>query len=565
MLKRLPISYRLMLFIPLLLVALVGVVWFGLSALKTSLLDDRKDAVKQLVQVAQRTIINWHAKEASGELTREQAQKAARDELAGVRFGDGNYYFINRYDGVTELQTDRKLEGKNRNDIRDPDGVYTVRAGIEAAKRGGDYYYFRVPRSGAAVAGQDAKELLPKIGFVLPFEPWQWAVGSGVYIDDVDAIYNRIMLIYVGIALAILLIGGTAALLIARSISGPLSIVTERMSRLAEGDLGFEVPYLTDRHEMGQLARALNVFKLNRGKADELAATQQAENAAKIRRQETVEKIITEFHAGATRVLATVVEAAGSVQSHAGTLAGSARQSQDKIAVVNQAAENTSGNVQTIASAAEELSVAVGEVNAQIARSTEVAGRAVAEADETSAIVRSLADASNRIGAIVQVIQAIASQTNLLALNATIEAARAGEAGRGFAVVASEVKKLAQDTTKATEEIQAQVSAIQSETGRAVEAITNIGSTVTEMRVISTGVASAMEEQGATTGEIARSISQTSDSTQKVSSNIAGVAEAANTTNQAAGSLHSASEDLQREAKGLSDQMTAFFERLRAA
>jgi methyl-accepting chemotaxis protein len=564
-LRRLSISYRLMLFIPLLLVALVAVVWFSLSVLKSSLIEDRKESVKQIVQVGQRAIADWHAKEISGQLTREQAQKAARDQLFGMRFGDNNYYVIMRYDGVTLLHTDRSLEGKNRIETRDSDGVYTVRSIIEAGKRGGDFVYYRTPRTGGIKAGVDAKDFLPKATYALPFAPWEWSVAAGVFLDDIDATYNRIMMILLGIALGILVLGGAAAFLMARSISRPLSTITERMSRLADGDLSIEIPFLEDRHEMGRLARALNVFKVNRVRSDELSAAQDAENAAKIRRQETVEKIITAFHEDAARVIATVVEAAGGVQSHAGTLAGSARQSQDKIAAVNEAANNTSANVQTIASAAEELSVAVGEVNAQIARSTEVAGRAVAEADQTGAIVRSLADASERIGAIVQVIQAIASQTNLLALNATIEAARAGEAGRGFAVVASEVKKLAQDTTKATEEIQAQVSAIQSETSRAVEAITSIGATVTDMRQISIGVASAMEEQGATTQEIARSISQTASSTQQVSSNISGVAEAADTTNHAAGSLHAASEELQREAKLLSDQMTGFFGRLRAA
>jgi methyl-accepting chemotaxis protein len=345
----------------------------------------------------------------------------------------------------------------------------------------------------------------------------------------------------------------------------PLSVITERMARLADDDLQIDVPYLDDKHEMGRLAHALEVFKTNRRKADELVAEQQAEQAAKLRRQDTIERVIRDFQDRTTQVVATVARAAESVQSHAGSLSAMAQQSRGQIDVANHAANDTNGNVQTIASAAEELSAAVNEVTQQVNRSTAVAERSVEEADRTSETMRGLADASQKIGAIVQVIQNIASQTNLLALNATIEAARAGEAGKGFAVVASEVKTLANQTTKATDDIQQQINGIQSETGRLVEAIASIGKTVVDMRGISTGIAAAMEQQGATTQEIARNINQAAGNTREVSSNIAGVAEAAETTTRSVGELHTASEALLREATLLSEGMTSFFQQMRAA
>jgi methyl-accepting chemotaxis protein len=553
-----------MLFIPLLLLALGVVTWLGLSEVHSGLMQDRKEELKNLVQVASGVIDGWHQKEVSGQLTEEQAQKGARDELWHLRFGNNTYFFIQGYDGTTVLHIDRSLEGKNRINTTDPDGVHTVRSQIEAAQQGGGFVYYRNPRSGGTSAS-DNSTATPKLSYTSPFEPWHWAVGTGIYIDDVDVIFDRVVWTFALLAGATLLCGIGLCYVVGRSISRPLSLITERMAQLTSGDLKVEVPYLDDKHEIGHLAQALEVFKVNRRKVDELAAEQYAGQAAKLRRQETIERVIGEFQDRTTRVVDTVARAAQSVQSHAGSLATMAQQSRSQVDVVNQAANDTTGNVQTIASAAEELSAAVNAVTQQVTRSTEVAERSVTESNRTSETMRGLSDASQKIGDIVQVIQDIASQTNLLALNATIEAARAGEAGKGFAVVASEVKTLANQTTKATAEIQQQINGIQAETTRLAQAISGIGKTVADMRVISTDIAVAMEQQGATTQEIARNINQAANSTKDVSTNIAGVAQAADTTTRSVTELHQASDALLREANLLSSGMTDFFKEMRAA
>jgi len=372
------------------------------------------------------------------------------------------------------------------------------------------------------------------------------------------------MLFSIGLGILVLAIGGAIAFGLARSISRPLSLITRRMTELANGDLTIVVPFLDDRHEMGRLASALDIFKTNRLEADRLTALQQMEQAAKLQRHDRIEVLITDFQQRTARAVTAVVVAAGQVQSHAGSLSAMASQSLAKVATVNHAASDTTSNVEAIAGAAEELSAAVAEVNHQIIQSTDTAERAVSEADRTSIAMHSLAEATQRIGAIVQVINGIAAQTNLLALNATIEAARAGEAGKGFAVVASEVKALATQTTGATEEIQAQITGIQGETARVVEAITSISATVKDMRGIATGIASAMDEQGATTQEIARSINQAASGTREVAANISGIAEAADASSQAAVELHGASDDLRREATTLDSEMTDFFGQIRA-
>src|SRR5882724_3718077 len=476
MLKRLSISNRLLLFIPVLLVSLAVTIWFGLSEIRSNLLEDRKDMIKQLVQVATTIVDGWYQKEKSGQLSREDAQKGARDELWRLRYADNNYLFIQRYDGLSMLQLDRSLEGKNRIDSTDPYGVPTVRRLVEAAQRGGGYVNYHATRTGGIAS--DAKNTAPKLSYALGFDPWQWSIGTGIYIDDVDTVYNRIALLYGALGLAILTFAITLAYLIARSISRPLSLITGQTSKLAEGDLTVAVPFLGEAHEVGRLARALDVFKTNRRKADEMVAMQRNEQATKLHRQQTVEKLIDDFHERTARVIEAVMRAAERVQSLSGDLAEMATQSRSKIAAVNQASNDTTGNVQSIAGAAEELSAAVGEVSRQASQSTAVAERAVNEADETNTTMRGLAASANRIGEVVKLINDIASQTNLLALNATIEAARAGDAGRGFAVVASEVKALANQTTKATEEIAAQVTAIQGSTKDSVAAIAGIGETI---------------------------------------------------------------------------------------
>ncbi len=564
MLRWMSISHRLMLLMPILLAALGTMISFGLNRHYSVLIEDRKEQLKHIVEVAQDVAQVWHEKETAG-LTREAAQQGAREEIRRLRFGEradrDNYFFIQRYDGTTVLQNELKDEGQNCWDSKDPNGVLKVQAQIAAAKRGGDFVRYSASRFG----GDDKSDVSPKLSYAAPFADWQWAICTGIYIDDVDAIYDQIMMIYLAIATMVVLVAAGVAFGIARSISKPLSLITERMSELTDGHLDVDVPFLGEPHELGKLARTLDAFKHSRRKADELTAAQNAEAEAKLMRQARVEQLVGDFHQRAARVIEAVARAAESVQSHARRLAEMAKNSRSSIETVTHASIDTTGNVQAVAGAAEELSTAVSDVNRRIGKSTDVARRAVSETERTNATMRGLVDAAQKIGTIVQVINDIASQTNLLALNATIEAARAGEAGKGFAVVAGEVKTLANQTTRATDEIQQQVGAIQAETGRAVEAIGNIGRTVDEMSEISTAIASAMEQQGATTQDIARNINQAADRTREVSANIKSVGDTAETTSVAASELHQASDDLRGQASSLEREMKAFIAEMRVA
>src|SRR5688572_4487548 len=194
-------------------------------------------------------------------------------------------------------------------------------------------------------------------------------------------------------------------------------------------------------------------------------------------------------------------------------------------------------NIQTVASAAEELSASINEIGRQITDTTRIASEAVDQTHQTNTLVEGLAQAANKIGEVVKLIDAVASQTNLLALNATIEAARAGEAGRGFAVVAAEGKALAAQTSHATGEIASRVSAIQTSTGEAVDVIRQIGATIERLNGTTNAIAAAIEEQGSATQEIARNVQQVAQGTNEISSNISGVTASANETGTVATSV----------------------------
>jgi methyl-accepting chemotaxis protein len=373
---------------------------------------------------------------------------------------------------------------------------------------------------------------------------------------------SSLQAILAGIAV---LLGGALAFLIGRSIARPVAAMTGAMNKLAGGDKSVAIPAQENRDEIGEMAKAVDVFKQNMIRADALAAEQQSEQARKEARQKAVDGHITTFDRSVRETLETLAAASTEMRATATGMSATAEQTQRQAGSVAAASEETSANVQTVAASAEEMSSSIAEISRQVTQASRIAGEAVTDAKRTNATVNTLAEAAQKIGQVVQLIQDIAGQTNLLALNATIEAARAGDAGKGFAVVASEVKSLATQTAKATEEIAAQIGAIQSVTGEAVTAIQGIGSTIARISEISTAIASAIEEQGAATKEIANNTQQAAKGTEQVSSIIHGVNQAANETGSAATNVLSSAEELGKQSETLRAEVGRFLENIRAA
>jgi methyl-accepting chemotaxis protein len=371
------------------------------------------------------------------------------------------------------------------------------------------------------------------------------------------------------IALAglIAVVAASAALItmVRRRVCKPIVDLTATMSRLASGNTSDEITGVERSDEIGAMAAAVRVFKDNMIEAERLAAEKAAENDGKMRRAHVLDELTRAFEAKVTELVGGLSSASSIMEDTAQSMSSTATATNRQAAVVAAASEQTSGNVQTVASATEELTSSISEIGRQVAQSTEIAARAVENARRTGETARSLAEGAQKIGDVVTLIQSIAAQTNLLALNATIEAARAGDAGRGFAVVASEVKSLAGQTAKATTEISEQIASIQTASDQTVTAIQDVANVIAEIDQIGTAIAAAIEEQGSATKEISRSVSEAARGTQEVNSNITGVQKAADDTGSAAQQVLGAAEQLSSQSQELAGQVNRFLSEVRAA
>jgi methyl-accepting chemotaxis protein len=379
------------------------------------------------------------------------------------------------------------------------------------------------------------------------------------------AAFRSLIMSAILLALSIALSGATIFVVL-RRVTGPVTLLSALMRRLADGDTAASVPYLGRRDEMGLMAGSVEVFRKAAVQMEAMRAEQeQAAERANAEKQASMRALADGFEASVKSVVQGLSAAATQMQASADSMTKSTDETNQQSSVVAAAASHASMNVQTVAAAAEQLSASIADIGRQITQSAKIAERAAEEAGKTDHLVQGLADTAQKIGDVVKLINAIAGQTNLLALNATIEAARAGEAGKGFAVVASEVKSLAVQTAKATDEIAAQVGAIQASTGDAVTAIKRIAGTIGEVNTIAAAVATAIEQQGAATGEIARNVQQAASGTAEVSSNIVGVTDAVIETGRVSKDVLSAASGLSEQADQLRLEVDRFLGSVRAA
>jgi methyl-accepting chemotaxis protein len=337
----------------------------------------------------------------------------------------------------------------------------------------------------------------------------------------------------VGAALLVILLGVVcymATLAVMRSIEQPLARVRELFQAMAQRDLTLRVGDIPSSDEFGDMTQLAmqaveSIRELLRGLAEQSDAL-----------------------AGASEELRVVSE----------HMSANAEETAAQAHVVTAASEQVSTSVQAMAQSTDGLSANVREISRSTSDASEASSRAVMLAETADRAVNRLGESSAGIHKIVRVINTIAEQTNLLALNATIEAARAGEAGKGFAVVANEVKDLAAETGRATQDIVRRIETIRVDTQGAVEAIAEIRTFIGKISDVQSSIAAAIEQHSATTGQIARSLSEGVRGTTEISSNIGGVAEAARHTSSGASDAKNAATELARMAAELRRVISRF-------
>ncbi|MBK5953965.1 chemotaxis protein, partial [Rhodospirillum rubrum] len=405
---------------------------------------------------------------------------------------------------------------------------------------------------------------IPKVSWAMEVPSWDLLVGTGVYVDDVQAIFwakLREAMLIGGLlsAVALLLVS-----LISRDLSAVLGDIAKRMALISGGKIDIAVPHQDRRDEAGAMARSLEVFRGTVAETEKLRGDQERLKAsAEAARKANLVELAKRFEDSVNSVAQAVAKGARTMDENARTMFSLANVTREKAGQSSAMSERTNATFQTVASASEQLSASIREIANQTDKARVTSQQAVETADQSADRMAGLVDDAEKIGAVITLIETIASQTNLLALNATIEAARAGDAGKGFAVVAHEVKNLSTQTRKATEDIRGQIERVRASVSAAASDIATISDVIHDIAKAAGAISIAVEEQGAATTEISRSVQEVLSTSADASRDIHTLAEAARETESTAGALRDTAGELGQAAASLQEKVDGFLGDLR--
>ena len=518
-----------------------------LSSIRETMISEKTQKLKNIVELAHQILSGIYT---NPSLDTAQKKLSALSLIKALRYNNKDYLWINDMRPTMVMHPIKpELDGKSLANFKDPQGKKPFLSMVEVCKHKGEGvvdYLWPMP-------GHD--QPVPKLSYVKRFAPWNWVVGTGIYIDDINAAVaqkkhaleialkkQRNRLIW----MTVLILGltCTALTLIARSLVRPIKKALNFTQSMAKGDLTQTLD-VEQKDEIGTLASALNQMRSSLNQMFKDVANGVG----------TLTSSSTELSA----ISQQMAQSSNQSCSRSGSVAAASEQMCSNMNSVAAASEQASTNVSMVASATEEMTATVKEIAQNSAKASTITKKAVSQARSASTKMDQLGTAAHEISKVTEVITEISEQTNLLALNATIEAARAGEAGKGFAVVANEIKELARQTAAATQEIEVKIEGIQKSTSLTVDEIKQISTVIDDVNDIVGTIATAVEEQAVTTQEIAGSVAQASRGIAEVNENVAqssslsgDIANDIAEVNQAGKEASSGSEQINRSARELS-------------
>jgi len=499
-LQNLKVVQKLLILIIGALISIVVITGIFLFFHKQVMLEDRMTKTRHLVESAYGVLDYHYKKVQSGELAGAEAQEQAMRIVEGMRYEEKDYFWINDMQPVMIMHPYvKKLDGTDISDFKDPNGKRLFVEMVKVVKAEGagfvDYVWQK---------GDDATNLLPKISYVKGFEPWGWIIGSGIYIDDVQAAFYQESINYgVAILMAIIILS-LIAFWISQSITRPLKKAVEIADQLAVGDVSIEITP-EGRDEVGTLLRSMRKMS-----GATRVVTRMAKEVAEghldiaIRKRSDKDELMTAL-ADMTERLKNVVQGVKSASMH---ITAGSRAMSDSAQVLSSGAAEQAAATEEAASSIEEMTANIRQ-NADNSLQTEkIATKAAEDAQQGGRAVEKTVVAMKAIAEKITIIEEIARQTNLLALNAAIEAARAGEHGKGFAVVAAEVRKLAERSQVAAGEINDLSTSSVAVAEQAGQYLNDIVPDIQKTADLIQEISAASKEQDAGADQIGRSIQQ---------------------------------------------------------